>query len=125
MTKLRTAMIALFLKSSKPQAASAIMMALLKQGVSVNKTSVYRELEFLIGKGVIKTVNLSDEEMLYERADDHHHHIVCRECKTVEDVRTDAVEDILLGEEKIIARKSEFSEIRHSLEFFGRCGRCQ
>lgn len=125
MTQLRQAMIGLFCQVTRPQSAGVIMMALLKQGVSVNKTSVYRELQFLVEKNVIKTVAISDQEALYERVGDHHHHVVCRDCKTVEDIHVEGIEDALSHLEKGIARKSNFSDLKHSLEFFGQCGRCR
>jgi Fe2+ or Zn2+ uptake regulation protein len=124
-TKLRQAMIGLFCQVSHPQSAGALMMALLKKGISVNKTSVYRELQFLTENQVIKSVTLSDQESLYELVGDHHHHIVCRDCKVVEDVRVDGIEDALHVLEKGIARKSNFSDLNHSLEFFGQCSRCR
>lgn len=124
MTKLRQGMVMLFCSVEKPLTAAEVMMTLLKQGISVNKTSVYRELQFLEEQGVVKTVLLSAEEARYERAGSHHHHVVCRHCKTVEDVRADVVEDALGKVESSIGRTSRFSDVRHSLEFFGLCRRC-
>jgi len=124
MTKLRQGMVSLFYTSQKPLSAGEVMMTLLKQGISVNKTSVYRELQFLELQGVVKTVLLSAEEARYERAGDHHHHVVCRKCNAVEDIHAESVEEALDKAESNIGRTSKFSEVSHSLEFFGVCRRC-
>ena len=124
MTQLRQGMVTLFCSTDKPVSAAEVMMTLLKQGISVNKTSVYRELQFLEQQGVIKTVLFSAEEARYERAGEHHHHVVCRKCNTVQDIHAEGVEDALSGVERSIGRGNHFSEVSHSLEFFGLCNKC-
>jgi len=124
MTKTRMALMMMFLKSEEPLSVSEMLEALSSMKRGVNKTTVYRELEQLQLKGIIGTVQLGDRKQYYELASrDHHHHLICLECKQIEDI--DMNEEKLLAEEKKMSRKKGFVILRHSLEFFGLCKQCQ
>lgn len=57
-------------------------------------------------------------ECIFDRH--HHHHIVCRTCGKIENV-----EACILGElEKMLAQKG-YTDLSHSLEFFGVCESCR
>lgn len=84
--------------------------------VKVNKTTIYRELNFLLGKNLIQEVDLLDGKKRYEGTDSgHHHHLVCISCNDVKDVDFEENFDL----------PGDFSVIKHSLEFFGYCKNCQ
>ncbi len=118
-TTFRKALAAVFTKHSHPLTVEEIQELLT---VSVNKTTVYRELELLVEQELIKEVFLPDQLKRFERAaQKHHHHIVCVECNTVEDV---AVNQGVCSQAKRIAKKSGFTNVDHSLEFFGVCPSC-
>ena len=88
----------------------------------VNKTSVYRQIEVLLGIKLIKEVDFGDGKKRYERVDlGHHHHLVCDSCKSVSDV---TMEKDLEAVEKKIKKLKGFKVQRHSLEFFGLCKKC-
>ena len=88
----------------------------------VNKTSVYRQIEVLLGIKLIKEVDFGDGKKRYERVDlGHHHHLVCDNCKSVSDV---TMEKDLEAVEKKIKKLKGFKVQRHSLEFFGLCKKC-
>ncbi len=53
----------------------------------VNKTTLYRNLELLINKGIVCAVMVNANATCYELASlAHHHHAVCTECHKVMDV---------------------------------------
>lgn len=89
----------------------------------VNKTTVYRQLERLIGLGEVQTVEFGDGKKRYEiKTDYHHHHLVCNNCSkaTCFEVNND------LGVlEKRIRKDFSFKVSYHNLEFFGLCNNCQ
>src|SRR3989344_9487051 len=62
--------------------------------------------------------NVSKYELLRER--EHHHHVVCDGCGSIEDVPFD--EDSML---RYIQKQTKFEIKSHLLEFFGLCTRCQ
>ena len=128
LTPARRLIIELFVQQDAPVSADDIRAALTKKKVTVNKTTVYRELEFLLTAGFIRPVYLNDQRKYYELAlvdNEHHHHVVCRDCGRVEDIEVEGVEKLLAPLEKKLAKKIKFADIRHSLEFFGWCGKCR
>jgi Fur family ferric uptake transcriptional regulator len=125
LTVARRAMLDIFDQASGPLSAGAVIVGLQKRKLTVNKTTVYRELEFLQQESIITAVRLSDTERMYERSNlSHHHQVVCTDCQEVVDVDAEVIESALEKLENGIRRTSRFAEIRHSLEFFGRCAQC-
>ena len=92
----------------------------------MNKTTVYREIEFLVKQNIVKEIQFSERSKRYEIVmKDHHHHIVCKRCKQVEEISSDELESKLDLLEKEIFKVKNFQGINHSLEFFGTCYKCQ
>lgn len=124
MTVVRKMVVDLFTKTSAPLAAQEIIKSLSKGGRSVNKTTVYREIDSLIAANLIREVNLLDGQLRYEliRDEHNHSHLVCTECKGIECLpkRSD-----LKSFEKQIARTKGFAVTHHVLEFFGVCKECR
>jgi Fe2+ or Zn2+ uptake regulation protein len=88
----------------------------------IDLATVYRTINLFAELGIVNEIDFKDEfkryELVYDRH--HHHHIVCRKCKRVENVETCVLEDL----EKLLNKKG-YSEISHSLEFFGLCENCK
>ncbi len=125
-TPARGAIVDFFVKSQVPLSMEAIRQALIKQKQAVNKTTVYREIDFLLSRGLIRPVHVDDSTKYYELVTDaHHHHIVCTNCSKFVDVETEGIEEYLEKLEKKLAKKINFKSVRHSLEFFGECVTCQ
>jgi Fur family ferric uptake transcriptional regulator len=124
LTGTRRALFELFLKDETPLSVSDILSTLGKVHIKVNKTTVYRELKCLQKKGIIGVVQLGDRKQYYELlARGHHHHLVCLQCERVEEIDMDEAE-LFAGEQKV-SRERGFTILRHSLEFFGICEKCQ
>lgn len=122
-TAAREALVELFMNDMTPYSVSEVIEALERTGISVNKTTVYRELDFLQERGIIKEVRIDTERAYYEFGlGSHHHHIKCIQCKDIVDVElTLKVE----AEEKRIGKEHGFQVLDHSIEFFGICSSCQ
>lgn len=121
-TEARKAVLDLLTKNTKPLGAQEIHALLEKKKATCNVTTAYRELQFLAEQGIVKTVQFQDGVQRYELASlPHHHHLICTECKTVEDVH---MEHDLHTVEKNISRSTGFSIREHALEFYGICKRC-
>lgn len=90
---------------------------------SFNKTTVYREIEFLKIAGYVSELTLRNDMALYELAGPHHHHLVCTGCGTVRDI--EVAEEPWEREERRIEKKEGFRVLDHSLELFGICGSCR
>ena len=105
-----------------PVSASDIQAMLSQKNIAVNKTTVYRELDFLVKEGIVSEVHLRDTQKYYEIIHEHHHHIVCLQCHKVDDV---VLHRELDEEERRIEMQIGYKVKRHSLEFFGICLKCQ
>jgi len=120
-TKVRKEIVKIFSQTPKPLSANEVEKALLKSGLSVNKTTIYRELHFLLTNSYLTKVYLHPKEVSYESSElKHHHHLVCDDCGEVDSVTNCLARD-LEGE---IYKKKGFKILRHSIEFYGRCKRC-
>lgn len=122
-TKARSAIIKILVGIKSPLSVTDLNSKLRSGGVAVNKTTLYRELEFLLAEKIVKEINLGEDKKRYELAGSaHHHHLVCINCQSVVDI--DLTND-LSKQEGIIRKTKGFKVINHSLEFFGLCKRCR
>lgn len=120
-TPTRKAILEIFSNHPIPQSASDILTTLRKINLNVDKTTVYRELEFLEKINLINSVHFDDSKTRYEASDEnHHHHLICNNCGDVKDINLD--------ESNIISKinsESKFRIEKHKIEFFGLCINCQ
>jgi Fur family transcriptional regulator, ferric uptake regulator len=124
LTKARLAFASILTASSEPLSVKIILEKLNAQNVTVNKTTVYREIDRLEKLGILRRIHLGERHQFYELSlSRHHHHLICVECERVEDVDLDEVN--LIKEEQKFIQEKKFKVIRHSLEFFGLCRQCQ
>lgn len=122
LTSVRVFVINFLETHKKPFDVITIQTALAKSVKKVNKTTVYREMEFLLSQGLIKQVNFGDGKNRYELSNlPHHHHLVCDKCHTIEDI---FFQNELKTIESKIKKTKKFSIKRHVLEFFGVCHTC-
>jgi Fe2+ or Zn2+ uptake regulation protein len=95
----------------------------LTRKVGMNKTSIYREITFLLKEGFIQEINFADRKKRYElKEGKHHHHLICLKCKKISDV---VLTKDLRDEESKIEKLNHFKVTKHNLEFFGYCQGCQ
>lgn len=123
-TKNRTAILEYLSSQDKPISAEEILEHILSEHHDVNKTTIYRELFFLLEHNFIKEVEFGDGKKRYEIAFNrpHHHHIICVSCKNIEDI---PLEKELENQEKHIEDVTGYKLTSHMLEFFGLCKACQ
>ncbi len=123
LTASRKAIVRIFLNSKAPLSAVELNSRLKKIDVIVNKTTVYREIDFLKSQKVIRELPFGDGKKRYEKwPDNHHHHLVCISCDSIECIE---LTGCLEKEEKKIMKENNFKTIKHSLEFQGLCAKCQ
>jgi len=101
--------------------AQELHKALKTIGLSVNKTTVYRELQFLTDQGYLVEVHLNPKETSYESTDlMHHHHLICETCGKIDNVTNCLAKEL----EEDVLKKKGFEIARRSLEFYGTCADC-
>lgn len=102
-----------------PLTISEIHSKIKSKGIDL--ATVYRTINSFLKFNIVNEVDFKDEFKRYELIFDrhHHHHIVCKVCRKVEDI--DACVDAKI--EKVL-KKRGYKNISHSLEFFGICEKC-
>lgn len=122
MTEIRKGIIALFSRTKAPLSANEVRKKLSSSGLGVNKTTIYRELQFLVKEKCLTSVQLKPSEVAYESTElEHHHHLICETCGKIDEVTNCLAEEL----EKRILKNKGFVISRHALEFYGRCLECR
>ncbi len=84
--------------------------------------TIYRSLAALEEAGIVRRCDFGDGCLRHELASpEHHHHIICRVCKSVRTLDHECVAGTL----EEVARKAGYSQVTHSLEIFGVCPSCR
>jgi Fur family ferric uptake transcriptional regulator len=122
LTKVRLAMLKILAKTKLPLNSATISTKLNALNVGANRTTVYRELVFLVENNIIKKIQFSDHKMYYEVCADHHHHLICNKCHKIQEI---VLGEHLERQEKQIYKQKNFQVISHSLEFYGLCQNCR
>ncbi|MFN7160559.1 MAG: Fur family transcriptional regulator [Candidatus Gracilibacteria bacterium] len=123
MTKTRESILKILSHHKEPISVPEILECLSHEDINVNKTTAYRELDFLLEQGFIQELDFGDRKKRYELSErDHHHHLICENCTSVQDI---ALDEDLKKEEEIIKKSTGFQVKRHALEFFGLCEKCR
>ncbi|MFZ4648639.1 MAG: Fur family transcriptional regulator [Patescibacteria group bacterium] len=121
-TKTRIAILDYLLSAKQPLSSTEIINHLRNASLIVNRTTVYRELAYLVGNGFVREVKLLGKTVLFELSEEHRHHLVCLKCHQV---KTLAANHELCQQEAIIRQEDGFKVLDHSLEFYGLCKKCQ
>jgi Fur family transcriptional regulator, ferric uptake regulator len=123
-TRNRKAIIEILAGSTRPLALAGVLAA----GDGLAQSSVYRNLVILEDAGVIRKVAATDEFARYELAEDlteHHHHLLCSNCGSVEDFTLPArVERTVETALVTAAHRSGFLGSHHRLDLVGLCADC-
>lgn len=92
------------------------------QGSSVGLTTVYRHLTQMVEAGTVDMLHTDAGEAVYRlcSSEDHHHHVVCRECGATVEVDGPEVERWA----RAVAASAGFTDVSHTIEVFGTCADC-
>ena len=105
------------------RSAQEIYDALRKNGTPIGLTTVYRTLQVLVDSGEVDVLQASEGESIYKQCarSDHHHHLVCRSCRTSIEVQAAEVESWAAQ----TASSHGFTAVTHVAEVFGVCSSCR
>lgn len=97
-----------------------IQIALAKQNISADFSSIFRAVSKLYQENRLSKAELDDGKTHYELIERHHDHLYCRVCKTV--TLTPCNNSALLVD--AVAGQRGFEPISHSLIIEGVCKEC-
>lgn len=112
-------------RESDHLSAEEIFLLVKDKAPDIGLATVYRTLELLSELSIVDKINFGDGVSRYdlrkEGVDHFHHHLVCMECGSVEEI----IEDLLGDVEKIVEDDWGFEVKDHRLTFHGICKECQ
>ena len=124
-TLARRKIIKIFSITKRPISANEIITKLKAHGVKVNKTTVYREINFLLEQNVIRRLRIKQDKLYYESSLREHHHLICKRCDSILDIQHAELEMSINKLIKEVDIRKGFSIKEHSIEFYGLCNNCQ
>lgn len=104
--------------------AREIADLLRERGSGVGLASIYRALDLLDRLDLVQRFDVGEGVARYEAAlpgGDHHHHLVCDSCGTVEPFEDDALEQAIHG----LTAKTDFTVAAHDVTLHGECPACR
>jgi Fur family transcriptional regulator, ferric uptake regulator len=119
-TKPRMAILDILIRHHEPFTLDEIHKEVARH--EVDRVTVYRCLDSFHESGIVRRCDFGDGPVRFEYQGvgaEHHHHIVCRKCRKIKDLKECLVENI-----EDFLEKAGYSNITHSLEFFGICSKC-
>ena len=123
-TKGRQQILITLLNATRPLSLHEIQDAAARGSGAPDFTTVFRVMNTLEKMQLVQKVNLNRASRYYElvNPEEHHDHIVCTECGRV----TLMVEACPVQEyQRTIERRYGYADLKHSLEFFGKCPECK
>ncbi|MBC1434676.1 ferric iron uptake transcriptional regulator [Paenilisteria rocourtiae] len=126
LTPQREATVRILLENEKDHlSAEDVYLRVKDISPDIGLATVYRTLELLTELRVVDKINFGDGVARYdlrkEGAKHFHHHLVCLECGSVEEIQEDLLDDV----EKIVEQKWDFLVKDHRLTFQGICTVCK
>ena len=127
----REAILDILSKAEGHLSAEDIFMKVRPKYPNVGLTTIYRTLEVLSDIGMVHKMDFGDGRARFELAEgpkgkQHHHHLVCTECKMVIDY-TDFIDEeveLLKHTEDGLSKKYKFKITNHIIQFYGLCEKC-
>ncbi len=125
-TPQRRAIIDILLKNESNHLSSEEIYDLVKVDCpEIGLATVYRTMQLLDEIDVISKLNLDDGCIRYELSlnkDEchNHHHLICKNCSKIIEVKEDLLDNI----EKSIESAYNFSILDHDVKFYGICEEC-
>jgi Fe2+ or Zn2+ uptake regulation protein len=124
-TRLRRALVETMAGAGRPLTIPEI----LETNPGLSQSSAYRNITALIDAGAARRVNGTDDHGRFELAEDlsgHHHHLVCRTCGKVADVRSSPrLERALAEASRVVADEDDFDVMEHRFDLVGVCSDCR
>lgn len=120
-TKARSAILSFLDREHTPVDVPQILSHLRTKQLQTNLVTIYRVLDAFQKEGLVKRIEFGEGKFRYEVYTEDHHHLVCQECGSVEDISDCDIPKL----EEEIKKKKGFLVKRHALEFFGLCMNCQ
>lgn len=120
-TPQRRAIIDVLQSTNAVLSAQEIFSEVIKTLPGINFSTIYRNLDVLLARGIICRITPESGAVVYElrREEGHHHHVICKKCGASIPLDYCPMEDI-----KKELGKRGFTPTEHRFEIYGYCDQC-
>jgi len=122
-SKQREQILDMFLKIEEHTTIDDLYQLVRKKHLEIGLATVYRSMRVICDAGLAREVDFGDGVKRYEHEYQHQHHghLVCLKCGRVIEVLSPRIEHL----QEALAKKHNFTPIRHRMEIFGTCRECK
>lgn len=119
----RMALLDVFLNSEEHHTAEGWQKLMKRRGLRMDLEFVGENLELLTRLGMATKREFEGQDPRYEHQHlgEHHDHMICTGCGGIEEFCSPDLERL----QEEVARQHGFRHIRHRMQIYGLCGRCQ
>ncbi|HCU25669.1 MAG TPA: transcriptional repressor [Deltaproteobacteria bacterium] len=120
-TRQREIIVQEFFKSDKHLKIEELLEEVRKIEPSIGYVTVYRTLMLLKEVGLAHQRHFGEGKSLFEKAGDHHDHMICIKCGAINEFEDSRIERF----QEQIAKRINFKIVSHRHEIYGCCSKCQ
>ena len=122
LTSKRADILKVIKEAGKPVCVETIYMDMVNKNISINMSTVYRGIDFLVKKGYIRKLDFGEDNKSFfeEKIEGHYHYLRCLGCNEIIPLEDCPVKDY----EKILSKKTNYVILGHKLEIVGYCSNC-
>jgi Fur family ferric uptake transcriptional regulator len=120
-TRQREVIVSEFFKANKHIKIEELLNQVRKVEPSIGYVTVYRTLMLLKECGLAHQRHFGEGQSLFEKAGEHHDHMICIKCGSITEFEDDRIEKL----QEQIAKRTNFKIVSHRHEIYGCCSRCQ
>ena len=123
LTKQREVILEVFLKTEEHLSVEDLYKITKRKDKTIGQATVFRTLKLLCGADLAREIDLGDKKKRFEHKykHSHHDHLICLECGRLIEVINPRIEKLQIE----LCKKEGFESLRHRLEIFGVCLKCQ
>ncbi len=123
LTSQREEILRYFLKIDRHLTVEDLYNVVKKKDPNIGQATVFRTLKLLCEAGLAGEVDFGDKKIRYEHkyGHQHHDHLICVKCGKFIEVTQPEIEKL----QDKLAKKYDFTPVRHRLEIFGLCRECE
>ena len=117
-TPIRASILTILIENHGPFSAEEISNRI--ENEEFDPATLFRNLKKLTDLNILRATRIDEDFSRYElNTGHHHHHFRCTSCGNIESIDDCVVKDFISSLES-----KGYSEIKHHLEFTGRCPKC-
>lgn len=122
-TPQREKILDMFLTTERHVSCEELYELVRKKDKGIGYTTVYRTMKLLFASGLCQELDFGDGVLRFEHkyGHEHHDHLICIKCGRFIEVIKPQIE---MMQEKL-AKEYRFTPLRHKLQIFGVCKKCQ